>query len=182
MARKRDSASKRLARAIERRKNPDLLTRLFLSTSKASKLDWTNKRTRELAANSALTLTERPGDTSLRKAFDEFGLNPQNPFDWVRLLRGLAEVHFDRPIRRPRGAPPKWDERRRMLFQTHVAMARRNTRKIAQKYGDPPPTNDDIADYVCWKWPEYYRNIEVASIRRYIASGPPGATQPHKRR
>ena len=142
------------------------------------KLDLSDKRTREIVANVALTLTEKRNDASLRKAFEKFGLDPQDPLNWRCLLQDLAEVHFDQPARRPRGAPPKWNENLRMLFHQHVATARIS----AQKHGHSRPTGERLAAYLQWKWPNYYGHIDAASIRRYIASGPPGAVKSPRKR
>jgi hypothetical protein len=121
-----------------------------------------------------LTLSDKASDASLRKAFKEFGLNPINPFDWRNLLNHLAEIQF--PItapRGPRGARPKWDEHRRLLFKTDVAQARKRLNDAAKRTGLPKPTDDDIAAFVREIFPARYGSVTVASLRKYIASGPP---------
>ena len=165
----RKTAKERLRLALERARGPSLLKLMRLPKS-----DFSDPRLREKIANRALELTDHPEDAALRAAFKQFGLDPANPFHWADLLRCLAGIVFETPVRKPRGAKLKWDEPRRMLFDTHVAMARRNLKAIVAKRGHPPLTNDLIADYLRFKWPEYYRAISAASLRQYIVTGPPG--------
>jgi hypothetical protein len=162
MASKKDSASKRLRRAIERARSPNPLRALLRRPPDA---DWTDQRLREVAANIALTLCDTPGDSSLRKAFEQFGLDPRNPFDWRSLLHSFANAHFDEPAR-VLGAPPKWNKDSWQLFQERVAIAREDF----PKHGHPKPSGQLIAEWLHYK---YYDQISPATIRQYLKSPPP---------
>jgi len=155
----KDSASKRLRREIERARNPNPLR---AALRRPPDVDWTNRRLREVAANKALTLGDTPGDSSLRKAFEQFGLDPRDPFDWRSLLDSFADAHFAGV----RGAPPKWDEDSWQLFQDRVAIAREDFAKI----GYPKPSGQLIAEWLHYK---YYDQITPATIRQYLKSPPP---------
>jgi hypothetical protein len=166
---RRKTAKERLRLQLERAREPHLLKLL-------PKSDFGDPQVREKIANLALRLTDHPRDAALKTAFEKFELDPDDPFHWADLLRVLVEIVFEVPVRKRRGAKPKWDEHRRSLFQTHVAMARRNVAALFRRHGHPPPTDEDIADYLRWKWPEYYRAIWPATLRRYIVSGHLGRT------
>jgi hypothetical protein len=134
--------------------------------------DWTDEGVRGAHANAALSLSA--ADASLRAAFKEAGLDPADPWNWRGLIKLLAEIHFPTIApRAARGARPKWDEHRRLLFQTHVAMARKQLKQIANEQGYPSPAGDIIADFLRYKWPDYYEHVSSASLRKYIVSGPP---------
>jgi hypothetical protein len=109
----------------------------------------------------------------LRQAFQKFELDPANPFNWRLLLARLAGIFFARAPTRPRGARPKWDEPRRMWFETDVARARKRLKEIAKRLGYPPPTDDDVAAYIRHTLPDRYGSITEQSLRKYIVSGPP---------
>src|SRR5262249_61281084 len=101
----------------------------------------TDNGVREAYANAVLTLEGEPANSPLRKAFQKFELDPDDPFNWRLLLARLAMIFFASVPARPRGARPKWDEHRRMLFETDVARAR----KRLDRPGYPPPTEYDVA-------------------------------------
>jgi hypothetical protein len=169
MSRKRLTAKERLRQQIEHARLPHLRTLL----RDYQEPDWSNRRFREVAANMALNLSEKESDASLRKAFKEFGLNPINPLDWRSLLNHLAQIQFPTAPRSPRGARPKWDEHRRLLFKTDVARARKRLNDAAKQTGLQKPSDDDIAAFVREIFPARYGSVSVASLRKYIASGPP---------
>jgi hypothetical protein len=162
MASKKDSASKRLRREIVRARNPNPLR---AALRRPPEVDWTDRRLRQAAANIALTLGDIPGDSSLRKAFEQFGLDPRDPFDWRSLLDSLVDVHFDEPAR-VLGAPPKWNRDSWQLFQDRIADARESFAKI----GYPKPSGVLIAEWLHYK---YYGQITPATIRQYLKSPPP---------
>jgi hypothetical protein len=174
VAQKRKTLKARLQQEIERARNPphdlsDVLT-------KTTPIDYSDKRTREIGANIALTLSNRAIDAPLRMAFEEFGLDPLDPVDWRILLQSLSGIHFSPPTPRnaaPRGARPKWDEHRRRLFEFHVARARKETKRILNEHGEPGPTHSDIALYLNMAWHGLYGNISRPTLRKYIVSGPP---------
>jgi hypothetical protein len=169
MARKRKTAAERLRQEIKRVRDPHHLRNLIRRT----KPDWTDEPTRGAYANAVLTLDGEPSHSPLRNAFQQFDLDPADPFNWRRLLASLAAIVFVPAPVRLRGARPKWDEHRRLLFQTHVATARKKLRQLANRSGGPQPTSDLIADYLRYKWPDHYASISAASIRKYVVSGPP---------
>jgi hypothetical protein len=153
MVSNKDSASKRLRREIKRVRNP-----LRIALRRPPDVDWTDRRLREAAANKALTLGDTPSDNSLRKAFEQFGLDPRDPFDWRSLLDSFADAHFARVS----GAPPKWDKDSWQLFEDRVALAREG---LAKK-----PSGQLIAEWLHYK---YYAQITPATIRQYLKSPPP---------
>jgi hypothetical protein len=169
MARKRKTPAARLRLEIERVRNSN---RLRIPIRQADPPDWTDNRVREAHANAVLSLFDIPADAPVRKAFQAFGLDPIDPFNWRLLLMGLAAIFFARAAR-PRGARPKWNEHRRMLFETDVARARKRVKEIFKRHGAPPPGDDDVAAYLKHKLPDRYGSITDASIRKYIVSGPP---------
>ena len=95
VASRREPVSRRLARAIEH-------SRTSINPFQGPTTQITDERAREIGANIALTLHRT--DTTLRKAFKEFGLDPKNPLNWRHLLLDLANLHFKGP---PRGSPPE---------------------------------------------------------------------------
>jgi hypothetical protein len=170
MSRKRQTSKERLRLQIERARSPHVRTLL----QNYREPDWNNQRFREITANMALTLSDKTGDRSLRKAFKEFGLDPINPLDWRSLLDHLAQIQFPTPAPRgPRGARPKWDEHSRLLFVTDVARTRKRLNDAAKQTGLPKPTDDDVAAFIREIFPGRYASRDVASLRKYIVSGPP---------
>jgi hypothetical protein len=191
MARK-DSASKRLAKSIERHKGPQLRDLIRPASESAPEPDWNNTRLREIVANVATRLRTAREDaapwlrkaiereeTVLMKAFKAYSLDPRDPFDWRTLLVELACVFFDEVERPRRGARPKWDQSRWMLFQTHVAMARKRLRKIP---GVQNPSHDLIADFLRERHPfsAYYKSITADTLRKYLSTPPPAARKSHR--
>ncbi len=168
MARKRKTAKERLRKEIERVRVYRQLRDLVQWPDR----DWTDQRVRGAYANAVLTLDAEPVRSPLRKTFQIFELDPIDPFNWRLLLTGLAAIFFARAPTRPRGARPKWDEPRRMLFKTDVARALKRLNDSAKKQGFPPPTHDDVAAYLKHKLPDRYP-LPAATIRKYIVSGPP---------
>jgi hypothetical protein len=171
MARKRKTAAKRLRQEIERVRTSRPVSRQWRKVARLPDPDWTDKRIRGTYANAVLTLDAEPAHSPLRKAFQNFDLDPADPFNWRLLLTGLAEIFFAPALPRgPRGARPKWDEPRRLLFKTHVAMARK---QLLNRHGQLPPTDEDVADYLHLTWPDQYGFIAIGTIRKYIVSEPP---------
>jgi hypothetical protein len=58
-------------------------------------------------------LTFDRSDPLLKKAFEDFGLDPKNPFDWRKLIIYFAAAHY---ASKGRGAPRKWTEDRMCQF------------------------------------------------------------------
>lgn len=159
MANKRKTPQQWLQKAIEHHRGlriRDLLGR---------KPDYSDVWGRRIAADLALTLSDRPIDASLRRAFKEFRLDPKNPFDWLDLLRTVAEIHFPIEAPRARGPKRKWDFE---LFDRHIEWARAKTKKILSERGELRPTHDDVASYLQFVLPEHYGRFTPATLRRYI--------------
>jgi hypothetical protein len=154
---RRESVSKRLARATERSRT------LINPFQGPTNPDYNDEREREIGANIALTLHRT--DTTLRKAFKEFGLDPKNPLNWRYLLLNLADLHFKGP---PRGSPPKWNVDRWEQFQSHVAIARARL----EKTGGKAPSKLRIAEFIKDEFPGY-SYISATTIRRYLMLPPP---------
>src|SRR5688500_14555368 len=70
-------------------------------TEGALDADWDDPVERGGHADAALTLFR--GDTVLRRAFQEFGLDSRNPYHWKLLIDYMAGVLFAK-----RGRPKKW--------------------------------------------------------------------------
>jgi hypothetical protein len=157
VASRREPVSKRLARAIEHSRtsiNP------FQGPTSP---DYNDERQREIGANIALTLHRT--DTTLRKAFKEFGLDPKNPLNWRYLLLDLANLHFKGPLK---GSPPKWNVDRWKQFKRHVAIARARLKKT----GGKAPSRLRIAEFIKEEFPGY-SDISTGTIRRYLTLPPP---------
>jgi hypothetical protein len=156
VARKRRTAKERLRQEIERARGGNLLQYFY---------------THDEQIRRAFALSDSAIDAPVRKAFNAFGLDPIQPGNWRKLLDHLARIHFSTDA--PRGAPPKWDERRRKVFEFDVARARKHVRAIWRKHGSAPPTDEDFASYLIHYFPDRYESIQPGTLRKYIASGPP---------
>jgi len=168
MAQKRKTPAQRLRQEIEHVR----ISRQVRNLIRKPDLDWTDERVRADYASAVLTLDTEPDHSPLRKVFQKFDLDPVDPYNWRLLLKSMGAIFFDRPAPRPRGARPKWDEPRRMLLETDVARARKRLKELANKSGAPSQTDDDVAAYLRFMWPDRYP-MDAATIRKYIASGPP---------
>jgi hypothetical protein len=111
---KRDSASRLLRELVKQKKGFDERARLYASVpgllgqvyreKEQIKLTYLNEPLqRALHANKALTLSR--SDDALKKAFEVFGLDARDPYDWRTLLTYFAEAHFGA---KQQGAPKKW--------------------------------------------------------------------------
>jgi hypothetical protein len=118
-------------------------------------------------------LDGEPSHSPLRNAFQKFELDPIDPFNWRLLLARFASIFLSPAQMRPRGARPKWNEPERKLFQARIAEARQALRQDGMR-----PTTKRVADELrC-----YYPHLDAASIRKYIASGPPkGRERPNEK-
>lgn len=135
MPRKRDTASERLrqhartqtdpfARALALVNDPALLGAAFPAEARFTSANWDDAETHAAAAHGALTIDDQ--DTAIRKAFETFGLDPKNPFDWRRLFAYFADAHFG-AAHKGRGAPEFWTDRRlcQLLADFHQVKSRR---------------------------------------------------------
>jgi hypothetical protein len=104
---KHDSASQRLKQSIAKRRDARKQDPLNAPVGLLGQNDWNDPLIWATGARRALTL--HPFDDALKKAFEVFNCNPQNPFHWRAVITCLAQAHFDS---KPRGAPVKWTSRR----------------------------------------------------------------------
>ena len=93
MAEKRDSIAQRLKKSLEQEKDWQRIPRELASLGVhvgmlALRQDWSDPLKRAVAADLALRITEP--EESLQKAFELFGLDSENPYDWSRLLSYFA--------------------------------------------------------------------------------------------
>jgi hypothetical protein len=114
MASRRDSASERLKKSIERAKGPSKLSlielgREFGLAAPQRKIDWNDPAQRAACAHEALLLNMGELDEPIRKAFGAFGYNPLNPFDWRMLVWHFAFAHFPPPRKKGK---KKWNDDR----------------------------------------------------------------------
>src|SRR5262249_40419816 len=176
VAQKRTTPQQRLRKAIAHHRG------LRIRDLLGPKPDYSDVWGRRIAADLALTLSDRPIDASLRKAFKEFRLDPKDPLDGSDLLRTLAEILFevpaanssDKPPANSSGRPPKWDEQRRRRFEADVRWARERVTKLLYERGELGPiTHNDIALYLKLALPQLYSDVDQETLRKYIASGPP---------
>jgi hypothetical protein len=120
--------------------------------------DWDDPSTREVAADSALTLRK---ESSLYRpvaaVFESAGLNLKNPFHWRILFDFFCWAHF-RPKGKP-GRPGKWSQqysqlardfalvRKEKLAFSNLEVCRVLKKRFPNRYGRPnePPSAERIA-------------------------------------
>ena len=112
MVEKRDSTAKRLknfvAQEQDRQSLPRELEALGVRIGMlALRQDWSDPRKRAIAAHLALQITEP--EEPLQRAFELFGLDPEDPTDWRRLVSYFAQAYF---ASKRAGAPTKWTKDR----------------------------------------------------------------------
>jgi hypothetical protein len=116
MASRRDSASERLKESIEAARNPLPPERSLIALGRKygmipeapQEVDWNNRARRAVCADEALRLNLGELDEPIQKAFAVFGYDPNNPFDWRKLIWHFAFAHFPPPPKK--GPPTKWDD------------------------------------------------------------------------
>lgn len=70
-------------------------------------------------------------DQSLRKAFDAFGLNPDDPRNWTAMLRSFARVHFG--PKKKGGRPREWNSARYWQLVRDVADKQSNNPNLSKE-------------------------------------------------
>jgi hypothetical protein len=115
--------------------------------------DWRSEMSHSLKERADSLLFKEPIAEPIRRAFDEFGLNPSNPFVWRLLIFVFAEVHFG-SHRSAAGAPTKWTATRwcDLLFDFNQMQARhpkaseaaicgylKRDRELQHRYSDISP-------------------------------------------
>jgi hypothetical protein len=123
--------------------------------------DWDDSWTREIAADSALTLRkESPLYRPVAAVFASAGLDPKNPFHWRLLFECFCWVH-SRPQGKP-GRPTKWSQNYSQLQRdfasvrmdkpaiSNVEVCRRMKKRFPERYGRPneSPSAERIAKEV----------------------------------
>ena len=145
---RKDTAARRLKEAIARERSPVFeLLRPLLERRVAK-----DPRERPFAANVATELW--PEDESIRAAFAAFRLDPADPFDWHRLLRILADVHFGPPGKR--GAKQKWNSAGQKNLLLEAAVVREKL---------PQATEREVAEALK---AVRYPNLSTESLQRYL--------------
>jgi hypothetical protein len=102
------------------------------------------------------TAREAESSRPIRRLFDEAGLDAKNPFHWLYLVEGLADIHFSQG---KAGAKPKRTPNYFKDLLLHYEGARR---------GNPEHTDEQLCGDIQSKYPEEYGHLKVASIRRMI--------------
>jgi hypothetical protein len=159
MARK-DTAKKRLEQLIERNRGTRPGADIFDLYN--PKPDWLRKA----RADRATTLGTTREDVVLRRAFEAFGFDPQDPRNWRRLLLELATIFFDEEVRP--GPPQKWTREQWEQFKKDDA----EVIDILKRKG-VRPSNERIAAHLCKRSPyaERYKGYGEKALRRYMSRG-----------
>jgi hypothetical protein len=164
LGRKRDSASKRLSQTIERHRKPrrnyvkELTDHLGLPSEPLP--DWSDIVQRAAAANFALPLRKDPTDVAIKRSFEVFGLDPDNPHNWRTLLNHFAEAHFGR--RNP-GRPRQLNDFHQIKLLKDIALLK------DQANTEPRPMSDlALSKLLRAKYPTTYGHIQPATIRKRI--------------
>jgi hypothetical protein len=167
MASRRDSASERLKKSIEHARTPLPPERTLIGLARESgmipeaaqvKVDWNNRALRAECADEALRLNLGELDEPIRKAFDAFGYDPNNPFDWRKLIWYLAFAHFPRP--RTKGAPKKWDDVRWCQLLSDFGEVKASSR--------PNASENEVCINIKKRFANRYRTETPGTLRRNL--------------
>jgi hypothetical protein len=170
MASRQESVPRRFARVAERARDPHSLLK---DLHRLPIRDWNDQQERAISANIALTLDRT--DSTLREAFEAFGLDPKNPLNWRYLLLYLVEILFKRL---PRGTRPKWNADRWTEFLNHVAIAR----DCLASNGGKSPSQERVAEFLTKQFKQHYGHLSTSTIRRYLTLPPPAIRKLLRRR
>ena len=125
MPNRKDSRAKRrkqLINSATRKRETDFALRKFLGDGPPSGNSFDNPHLWDTLARAALKLD---GDdftsAALRTAFDEFKLDPADPYSWRILVSLFAYVEFGKRPRAKAGAPKKWNKE--LLAELRAAVA-----------------------------------------------------------
>lgn len=160
MAKKRESAAIRLRNRLETRGSPNFQRRRKYRdigiTGKPPKLSdpvvW------YFTARSALTLGK--GHRALKRAFETFDLDPNDPRDWPELAEELALIVFSEP--KPAGRRRKWTWDRHSELIDAVARYRQS---------NPKRISDRRACELIVKAkdsPDYFREVGIKGLLRQL--------------
>jgi hypothetical protein len=95
-------------------------------------------------------------DPFISRAFEQFGLDPLDPFNWRTLLGYFAEAHFKKS---KIGAPKKWTERRQQILSAQV-------RAIRKHRSDLSP--GAMARVVKELWKDDYKDIQARTLEKRL--------------
>jgi hypothetical protein len=159
-------ASERLKKSIERARNPSPKLSLFelgrrhglLPPGAPQKaVDWNDRALRALGAHEALLLNLGEPDEPIREAFDAFGYDPNNPFDWRKLMWHFAFAHF--PPARKKGAPKRWNDRRWCQLLSDFG---------AVKASHPNAFETQICNNIKKRFRDRYSSVTAATLRKNL--------------
>jgi hypothetical protein len=116
--------------------------------------DWNDPKIRKACASAALTLIS-PHDDLIRRAFQEWDLNP---LDWRALLWSLTFRHYVKA--RKRDPRERWDEFRLFDLLGHFYTVKR----------DRPTKNDsELCGSIKRRFADKYRGASKETIRRQLS-------------
>ena len=171
MSKKRDSAAQRLKRLIaeekQRRRALVVLDNPLFKGAGMLGADPLWNRAREL--NTALRITD--SETALKKAFEAFGLDPDIPENWHRLVCYLADSHFG--LKRA-GSPIQWTRDKQVQLLADI----RETAKRYPKAKLPEIRRNMIKDQ---QLGGRYKNMSADSLRKRISETIEWANNPAKK-
>jgi hypothetical protein len=120
--------------------------------------DWDDSWTREIVADSALTLRkESPLYRPVATVFASAGLDPKNPFHWRFLFECFCWVH-SRPQGKP-GRPRKWSQNYSQLTRD-FALVRKEK---------PAISNVEVCRIMKKRWPDRYGRPDESPSAERIA-------------
>jgi hypothetical protein len=123
--------------------------------------DWSNMAERAWHANEAMSLWSYNDAPLLQKAFQEYGLDPVNPWNWRGLFMTFAAAHYG--IKPKGGRPLEWTagEIRRFItdYKDAVAVLRKEDKKL---------TRSNIAEQMKTNHPRRYPQ-EVDTLVKLIS-------------
>jgi hypothetical protein len=165
MANRRDSASARLKKFIERARNPLAseqtvigMAREFGMIPEASRarVDWNDPAQHARGAHEALRPDLDELEEPIRKAFDAFGYDLNNPFDWRMLLLAFAFAHFP-PSKK--GAPKKWDDVRWCQLLSDFGK---------EKTSRPNASENEVCINIKKRFARRYATVTAATLRKNL--------------
>lgn len=124
----------------------------------APRIDWKKKHFRAAVAETSLRLSSHYRDDSLRQAFDEAQLDPNDPKSWATLLRIFAFSHFG-PPKTKRGGKRVWGWRRFSHLLADFA---------AVKSSHPDHSDSSVCENIKTRFFEEYLNYSAGTIRRNL--------------
>jgi hypothetical protein len=167
MARRRDSASERLKKSIEAARNPLPQERSLIALGREFgmipeapqvRIDWNDPAQRAACAHEALLLNLGELDEPIRKAFDAFRYDPNNPFHWRMLIWHFAFAHFPPP--RKKGAPTRWDDDRWCQLLSDFGEVKASSR--------PNASETKICNHIKKRFGKRYPTITATTLRKNL--------------